>query len=125
MSKGDLMRSRSVLFLFALLLMTASLASAAVPAGMSTPATGVASSPEDSSCNPLLAQLGISALDPASSAQDAAALACGACSVTICRGAVYNSICQGGTNVKRCIAAYGNSCTDGTFQCQCWSGPLP
>ena len=38
------MRSRSVLFLFALLLLTASLASAATTAGMSTPATDVASS---------------------------------------------------------------------------------
>ncbi|HKI03520.1 MAG TPA: hypothetical protein VKK31_16190 [Thermoanaerobaculia bacterium] len=119
------MRSRSVLFLFALLLLTASLASAATPAGMSTPATDVASSPENPSCNPLLAKLGISALDPTSSAQDAATLACGPCSVTICRGAAYNSICQGGIAVKRCIAAYGNSCTDGTFECQCWSGPLP
>lgn len=114
------MRSRSILFLFAFLLLTASLASAATPAGLSTPATG----PEDASCNPLLAKLGIS-LDPTSSAQDADTLVCGACSVLVCRGAVYNSICHGGTVVKKCIAAYGNSCTDGTWQCQCWSGPLP
>lgn len=52
-------------------------------------------------------------------------LICGSCSVPICRGVGYNSICQGGTQVKHCIAAYGNSCTDGTEQCQCWSGPLP
>lgn len=118
------MRSRSILSLFALLLLTASLASAAPPAGLSTPATGAAASPEDPSCDPLLAELGIS-IDPASSANGASTLVCGSCSVTACRGAVYNSICQGGTVVKRCIAAYGLSCTDGTLQCQCWSGPLP
>ena len=50
---------------------------------------------------------------------------CGSCSVTVCRGVGYNSICQGGTQVKHCIAAYGNDCGDGTWQCQCWSGPLP
>lgn len=118
------MRFRSILCLAALLLMTASLASAAVPAGPSSPALEVAPSPEDASCNPLLAELGI-APDPSAAPKDAFTLTCGACSVSICRGVAYNSICQGGTNVKKCIAAYGNSCTDGTMQCQCWSGPLP
>lgn len=118
------MRSRSIFTLFALLLLTASLAGAATPAGLSTPATGEGPSQDDPSCNPLLAELGIS-LDPTGSANNAAALACGSCSVSICRGAVYNSICQGGVVPKKCIAAYGNSCTDGTLQCQCWSGPLP
>jgi hypothetical protein len=118
------MRSRSIVTLFALLLLTAALAGAATPAGLSTPVTGETPSPDDPSCNPLLAKLGIS-LDPTASANNAATLACGSCSVLACRGAVYNSICQGGTVVKRCIAAYGNSCTDGTLQCQCWSGPLP
>lgn len=117
------MRSRSILSLFALLLLTASLASAAPPAGLSTPATGAAASPEDPSCDPLLAELGIS-LD-STSPTDKSTLVCGSCSVLACRGAAYNSICQGGTVVKRCIAAYGLSCTDGTMQCQCWSGPLP
>ena len=112
------MKSRSIVTLFALLLLTASLASAATSVGLSTPATGEASS-DDPSCNPLLAKLGIAP------ANNAATLICGSCSVVACRGAVYNSICQGGTVVKKCIAAYGNSCTDGTFQCQCWSGPLP
>jgi len=117
------MRSRSILFLFALLLLTASLANAAEIVGMMTPAdTEGASAPANPSCNPLLAKLGIS-LAPAS--QDKATTICGSCSVTACRGAAYNSICQGGTVVKHCIAAYGNSCTDGTWQCQCWSGPLP
>jgi|SRR5690349_12979772 len=116
------MRSRFILSLFALLLLTASLASAAPPVGLSTPATGVAASPEDPSCDPLLAELGISLGTPEPTNK---ALVCGSCSVLVCRGAAYNSICQGGTVVKKCIAAYGNSCTDGTLQCQCWSGPLP
>ena len=118
------MRSRSTLFLFAFLLLTASLAGATTPVGMSTPAGDVAPSPEDPSCNPLLAKLGIS---PTSSAQDATtAVVCGACSVSICRGAGYNTICQGGSVIKRCIAAYGLDCSaDGLPQCQCWSGPLP
>jgi hypothetical protein len=111
------MRSRFTLFLFALLI--ASLASAAAPA-----ATGASSSSGSVACNPLFAELGIP-VDPASSAQFATTEICGSCSVPICRGVVYNSICQGGTNVKHCIAAYGNNCTDGTWQCQCWSGPLP
>ncbi|HWM91772.1 MAG TPA: hypothetical protein VN493_13490 [Thermoanaerobaculia bacterium] len=119
------MRSRSLLFLFAFLLSIASLAGAA-PAGMSTPATDVESSPEDPSCNPLLAKLGISALDSTSSPQDAGLTVCGACSVSICRGMGYNNICQGGIVIKRCIAAYGLECSvDGLPQCQCWSGPLP
>jgi hypothetical protein len=124
------MRSRSILFLAAVLL-TASLASAAGtadPAATSAPAMSVASTPapssENAACNPLLAKLGIS-LDPAASAQNAGPTICGACSVPVCRGVAYNSICAGGSVVKRCIAAYGNSCTDDTFQCQCWSGPLP
>jgi hypothetical protein len=119
------MRSRSILSLFAVLLLTASMAGADTPAGPSTPVTGVASSPEDASCNPLLDKLGISG-DPTASANNASTtLVCGSCSVLACRGASYNSICQGGTVVKKCIAAYGLSCTDGTPQCQCWSGPLP
>jgi hypothetical protein len=75
----------------------------------------------DCSSQPANAQLPV--LNPA--AQQTSAINCGACSVTICRGATYNAICQGGTQVKHCIAAYGNNCTDGTWQCQCWSGPLP
>jgi hypothetical protein len=116
------MRSRSLLFLVALLLVTASLANAAEAVGPMTPAPEVASAAANPSCNPLLAKLGIS-LAPVS--QDKTTLVCGQCSVVACRGAAYNSVCQGGTVVKKCIAAYGNDCTDGTPQCQCWSGPLP
>jgi hypothetical protein len=113
------MRSRSTLFLFAFLLLITSLAGAAVPAGISAPATDTASSSEDPSCNPLLEKLGIS------SPQDTATLICGSCSLAPCQGAVYNTICQGGTVPKRCINVYGFQCTTGGPKCQCWSGPLP
>jgi hypothetical protein len=76
-----------------------------------------------SACPAKAANAQLPVLNPA--AQQASTLNCGSCSVPICRGAGYNSICQGGTQVKHCIAAYGNNCTDGTWQCQCWSGPLP
>ncbi len=105
-------------------LLIASLASAApLPAPEASvvlPAsiTGVSACPT----KPANAQLPV--LNPA--AQQASVLStCGSCSVPICRGAGYNAICQGGTQVKHCIAAYGNNCSDGTWQCQCWSGPLP
>ncbi len=76
-----------------------------------------------SSCPTKTADAQLPVLNPA--AQQTSTLNCGSCSVPICRGAAYNTVCQGGTQVKRCIAAYGNNCTDGTWQCQCWSGPLP
>jgi hypothetical protein len=109
--------------IFVVLLLIASLASAtplpAPDASVLLPAsiTGLS----DCSSQPANAQLPV--LNPA--AQLTSTINCGACSVTICRGATYNAICQGGTQVKHCIAAYGNNCTDGTWQCQCWSGPLP
>jgi len=118
------MRQRFILSLAIALLLTASLTNAAVPAGKGAPATSVASSPLDPTCDPLLAELGIGP-DPSSAPKDAFTMVCGSCSVTICRGVTYNSGCQGGTNPKRCIAAYGNTCSDGNWQCQCWSGPLP
>jgi hypothetical protein len=103
-------------------LLIASLASA-VP--LPTPEASVvlpASITGQSAC-PKAADATLPVLNPA--AQQASTLNCGSCSVTICKGAAYNTVCQGGTQVKRCIAAYGNNCTDGTWQCQCWSGPLP
>jgi hypothetical protein len=50
---------------------------------------------------------------------------CGSCSVSMCRGAIYTTSCVLGQKRGSCIAALGNSCTDGSWQCQCWSGPLP
>jgi hypothetical protein len=51
---------------------------------------------------------------------------CGSCSVSGCRGVSYNTVCKvSGGLIYHCIAALGNDCTDGTFQCQCWNGPLP
>lgn len=114
------MRSRSMLLPVALLLVTASLAYAAEPAGPMTPAPERASA--NPACNPLLAKLGIS-LAPAS--HDKISLVCGPCSVAVCQGASYGVVCQGGTSVKRCLDALGGICSDGSPQCQCWSGPFP
>ena len=117
------MRSRSTLFLFAFLLLTASLAGAAMPAGMSSPATDVAPSPEDPSCNPLLAKLGISDLDPTASAQSASTYVCGACSEAICRGQALGALCSA---TKRCQWISAFECPqDNQANCRCWGGQLP
>lgn len=120
------MRFRATLLVFASLLLLASLPSAAAPAGLSSPAADVAPSPEDASCDPLLAELGISAIDPTATAEGAFTV-CGGCSATICQGATYNAVCQvSGGLVKRCIAAYATFCSaDGLPHCYCWGGPLP
>jgi hypothetical protein len=51
---------------------------------------------------------------------------CGACSTPVCRGVAWGS---GGCNLRNpsatCIDALATTCDDGTPQCQCWSGPLP
>jgi hypothetical protein len=52
---------------------------------------------------------------------------CGACSTPVCRGVAWGS---GGCNLRnpisyRCIDALATTCSDGTPQCQCWSGPPP
>jgi hypothetical protein len=49
---------------------------------------------------------------------------CGACSSARCQNAVLNSLCFDG-NYGNCITPYGNYCSDGNPQCQCWHGPLP
>ncbi len=123
------MKARLVLLVFAVLSLLASFAVAAPPAGNGTaeavgPMTAATPADESPACDPLLAELGISA--PGSPAQNASTLICGACSQTICRGAALGSICQGGTQVKKCTWVYGDSCpVDGQPRCLCWSGPLP
>jgi hypothetical protein len=104
-------------------LLIASLASAAPLPAPDASVVLPAAITGQSSCPTKAADAQLPVLNPA--AQQTSTLNCGSCSVPICRGAVYNTICQGGTQVKHCIAAYGNNCTDGTWQCQCWSGPLP
>jgi hypothetical protein len=53
---------------------------------------------------------------------------CGTCSKSPCQGASVNQICilQGGREgYGNCISPYGNECSNGQPECQCWSGPLP
>jgi hypothetical protein len=113
--------------LLAVPFLIASLANAAPPpapeASLVLPAS-ITGTVDASACPSQSAGAALPALDPAS--HQATNLACGPCSVTVCKGVTYNSICQGGTQPKHCIAAYGNLCTgDTSYQCQCWSGPLP
>lgn len=117
------MRSRFALFLFAVLLLTASLAGATAPVGDSTPAVAAPSGEENAACNPLLAKLGISALDPTSSAQSASTYVCGACSEAICRGQALGALCSA---TKRCQWISAFECPqDQQANCKCWGGQLP
>lgn len=52
---------------------------------------------------------------------------CGACSKSPCQGAIYGQYCtlQGREGYGNCITPYGNECSNGQPQCQCWFGPLP
>jgi hypothetical protein len=113
--------------LFVAPFLIASLANAAAPpapeASLVLPAA-ITGAVDASACPTQAAGAALPSLNPAS--HEVTALKCGSCSVAICQGVTYNSICQGGTQPKHCIAAYGNLCTgDTSYQCQCWSGPLP
>ncbi|HVR08685.1 MAG TPA: hypothetical protein VMW75_11620 [Thermoanaerobaculia bacterium] len=52
---------------------------------------------------------------------------CGSCSQNPCKGAVLQTGCnKPGGGLGQCLPPLGNNCSDGvTWQCQCWSGPLP
>lgn len=122
------MHLRSTLLLLVSLLLIAGAAladSAVVPGPTSTvPVAAAAAAPAPGLCikNSTKAQLP----DPIPAFMNKQTLNCGSCSVPTCRGVGYNSVCKVvGTAVYKCIAAYGNDCTDGTPQCQCWYGPLP
>ena len=130
------MTSRSTTLMFIALVLLATMAVAATPAPNDAPATVAlttsAAPPVEasSSCNPLLAKLGISPLD---SAQDAAINppstypACGSCSELPCRGLSIYDFC-GGTirQPKRCKTA-GLVCieTPDNPKCICvdWATP--
>jgi hypothetical protein len=51
---------------------------------------------------------------------------CGSCSRSPCVGATYNQFCGfHGGQPGTCVSPYGNDCSTGQPQCQCWFGPLP
>lgn len=122
------MNLRSTLLLFVSLLLIAGAAMAtpaSAPAPTSTaPVAAAAAAPAPGLCIRNYTKATLPELNPAS--LNKTTLICGSCSVSTCRGVAYNSTCKiVGANVYKCIAAYGNDCSDGTPQCQCWFGPLP
>ncbi len=124
------MRTRFALLLAAILLLTVAAAGAAqtVPAGApASPEAFIASLGCDAA--PAAANLSAAPVAPARDAAPArmslVVVTCGSCSANPCKGAVYNSSCSSGTRIAKCLSPLGTNCSDGTFQCQCWSGPLP
>lgn len=123
------MKLRSTLLLFALVLLTGSLAGAATAdpaatlpvAAASAPVAVAPFAPVSSTCvqNASKAALVL----PASFEPRSYAEICGSCSVSVCRGAVQGVSC--GLNA-RCLDVYGLICSaDGLERCYCWKGPLP
>lgn len=119
------MKHRSILLIFACLLLTGTLASAgtAGQAGMAEPPA------EPSFLAPAQKSPGCStselpSFNPAPMQQ---ATLCGPCSESVCVGRYSNSICKtAGTVIYRCQNVYANFCSpDNSWECQCWSGPLP
>jgi hypothetical protein len=125
------MKLRSAALVLAALLLAAGIA-------------GAATSPAASSDGPAISSLGltpifdkpagcgwsgstpaVSRLTPAPSPLSPST--CGACSTPACRGANAGfTICGFHGNVPGyCNSPYGWNCSDGTWQCQCWYGPLP
>ena len=122
------MKPRLLLMLALLTLMALSLAGAAMaePA-LSQAAPAAGASPETASflcnLNKSTAPEKVAGLNPAPILK---AGTCGACSTSPCVGATNGvTYCSLRTGWGRCQDVYGDVCTDGTLQCQCWSGPLP
>ena len=106
-------------------------APAAAPAAPAAPATPAASA-SPAACGLSLSVIGTSppSLSPPllNPAPLLLSTTCGACSESPCQGAIYNQICirpGGREGYGNCITPYGNECSNGQPQCQCWSGPLP
>ena len=121
------MRSRSSLLLTAALLLMAAAASATtLPGGTeatplpAVPAPAASSAAAQPGCNASLFGSDLPRLTPMTQT-------CGSCSQPICKGVVYNSGCYQNGQFGACLSPLGNNCTGTpfTWQCQCWSGPLP
>ncbi len=62
-------------------------------------------------------------LRPAPSERSAS---CGLCSDTGCQGAPFNTSCgYSGGHYYYCNIVYGGKCTEGGWDCTCWTGPIP
>jgi hypothetical protein len=122
------MKVRSAAILFAVLLttsaLTATIAWADAPMAPVTPAvaTPAAPAPAAAPCGGNSSSLfNIESVAPVS--KDT--LTCGSCSVPLCRGVAYNSVCGSPRYPATCVAALGNDCSLGVPQCQCWSVGAP
>ncbi|HEX2222702.1 MAG TPA: hypothetical protein VHN15_00700 [Thermoanaerobaculia bacterium] len=117
------MKLKLTLLACSCLLLLVPLADAAEPEQMEAPVALFAESethliPAETS--PDCSELGLALLTP--EARDLAAGPCGPCSATGCKGASIGTYC--GFN-KTCQFPYYQLCTDSTWRCYCWSGPLP
>lgn len=119
------MKLRIPLLVVASLLLTVSLASAETAAQATAQPLdlGQISTPAAPGCN--VAAKPIPGMEPTALP---AAATCGTCSATICAGKALHSFCkfQSGRTYT-CEAVLGNTCGGGTltFDCSCWTGPLP
>ncbi len=120
------MNVRSAVILCAALLTTSGITTAAAKADASTaqvtPAvatTPMAPAPAAAPCGANSSSLFSIATAVAPVSKDT--LTCGSCSVPLCRGVAYNSVCGSPKFPATCVAALGGDCSLGVPQCQCWS----
>jgi hypothetical protein len=113
------------------LLLVGGVAAAATPAEAPAAAAAPAASASPATCGLSLSLLSTSppSLSPPllNPAPLLLSTTCGTCSKSPCQGAIYGQTCilQGREGYGNCITPYGNECSNGQPQCQCWFGPLP
>ncbi|HLX09328.1 MAG TPA: hypothetical protein VKY89_15865 [Thermoanaerobaculia bacterium] len=113
------------------LLLVGGVAAAATPAEAPAAAAAPAASASPATCGFSLSLLSTSppSLSPPllNPAPLLLSTTCGTCSKSPCQGAIYGQTCilQGREGYGNCITPYGNECSNGQPQCQCWFGPLP
>ncbi len=121
------MKLRSAMVVLTVLLLPAAVAGAATAPAGPTPAVAstVAALGAPASCQASRSSFGLAELAPAAPTPLTGA-ACGACSLSPCQGATFGELCGfSGGQYGYCQSPYGNRCTTGHFECQCWYGPLP
>lgn len=114
------MRSRSLLFLIALLLITASLASAAQTATPADPANATLAAIFAAPAPPDDGAVKLPSFAPAPTDK---ALTCGSCSDSPCVGHPVGTFCYSQNGLRyTCQLAY---VVCSARDCECWNGPLP
>jgi len=118
------MKHRSILLIFACLLLMGTLASAGTPEQAGTlkpPAEPSFLAPAQKS--PGCSDSELPSFNPAPMQKTSL---CGPCSESICVGRTSGSVCKTvGTRIYKCLNVYANFCSDGSWECQCWNGPIP